>query len=97
MNDLLTRLVRNDDVPAGPWPSEMAEYLGLSARLPDWADARLIRTGENVFLRYGLSSFGVLACAKPARMLRPARRGCGTRQYSAPGRARAPADLRDLG
>ncbi len=63
VNDLLTRLVRNDDVPAGPWPAEMAEYLGLSARLPDWADPRLIRLGENVFLRYGLTSFGVLACA----------------------------------
>lgn len=63
VNDLLTRLVRNDDVPAGPWPVEMTDYLHRSAQLPDWADAGLIRTGENVFLRYGLSSFGVLACA----------------------------------
>jgi hypothetical protein len=63
VNDLLTRLVRNDDIPAGPWPSQMAEYLGLSAQLPDWANGALIRTGENVFLRYGLTSFGILACA----------------------------------
>jgi ER-bound oxygenase mpaB/B'/Rubber oxygenase, catalytic domain len=63
VNDLLTRLVRNDDVPAGPWPPQIGEYLSLSARLPDWADGELIRAGESVFLRYGLSSFGILACA----------------------------------
>jgi hypothetical protein len=63
VNDLLTKLVRNDDIPAGPWPPELADYLGVSARLPSWADAALIRTGENVFLRYGLPSFGILACA----------------------------------
>ena len=63
VNDLLTKLVRNDDIPAGPWPPELADYLGVSARLPSWADAALIRTGENVFLRYGLTSFGILACA----------------------------------
>ena len=63
VNDLLTRLVRNDDVPAGPWPPQMGEYLSLSAQLPDWADGELIRAGEGVFLRYGLSSFGILACA----------------------------------
>jgi len=63
VNDLLTRLVRNDDVPAGPWPPQIGEYLGLSAQLPDWADGELIRAGEGVFLRYGLNSFGILACA----------------------------------
>jgi hypothetical protein len=63
VNDLLTQLVRNDDFPAGPWPPQLREYLDLSARLPDWADAARIRTGESVFLRYGLPSFGVLACA----------------------------------
>jgi hypothetical protein len=63
VNDLLTRLVRNDDVPAGPWPPQMGEYLTLSAQLPDWADGGLIRAGEGVFVRYGLSSFGILACA----------------------------------
>src|SRR5499426_3866172 len=63
VNQLLTTLVRNDDIPAGPWPQELAEYLGASERLPSWADAALIRTGENVFLRYGLTSFGILACA----------------------------------
>jgi hypothetical protein len=59
----LTRLVRNDDVPDGPWPTQMQEYLHLSARLPAWADPAQIRLGEHVFLRYGLTSFGVLACA----------------------------------
>ena len=63
VNELLTKLVRNDDIPAGPWPPELADYLRASARLPSWADAALIRTGENVFLRYGLTSFGILACA----------------------------------
>jgi mpaB/rubber oxygenase-like protein len=63
VNDLLTRLVRNDDVPAGPWPAEMAAYLDASARLPAWADRGLIRAGESMFLRYGLSSVGILACA----------------------------------
>jgi len=63
VNQLLTTLVRNDDIPAGPWPQELAEYLRASERLPSWADAALIRTGENVFLRYGLTSFGILACA----------------------------------
>jgi hypothetical protein len=63
VNDLLTRLVRNDDVPAGPWPPQMQEYLRSSAQLPAWADAARIRVGERLFLRVGLSSFGVLACA----------------------------------
>ena len=63
VNDLLTRLVRNDDVPTGPWPPQMGEYLTLSTQLPDWADGEQIRAGEGVFLRHGLSSFGILACA----------------------------------
>ena len=63
VNELLTKLVRNDDIPAGPWPPQLAEYLRASEQLPSWADAALIRTGENVFLRYGLTSFGILACA----------------------------------
>jgi hypothetical protein len=63
VNELLTKLVRNDDIPAGPWPPELTDYLRASAQLPGWADAALIRTGENVFLRYGLTSFGILACA----------------------------------
>jgi mpaB/rubber oxygenase-like protein len=63
VNELLTRLVRNDDIPDGPWPPELADYLRTSAQLPSWADAILIRTGERVFLQYGLTSFGILACA----------------------------------
>jgi ER-bound oxygenase mpaB/B'/Rubber oxygenase, catalytic domain len=63
VNDLLTRLVRNDDMPAGPWPPQLEAYLQQSAQLPGWADRALIHTGESVFLRYGLSSFGILACA----------------------------------
>jgi hypothetical protein len=63
VNELLTKLVRNDDIPAGPWPPELTDYLRASAQLPGWTDAALIRTGENVFLRYGLTSFGILACA----------------------------------
>jgi hypothetical protein len=63
VNDLLTKLVRNDDIPAGPWPPELADYLRASEQLPSWADAAQIRMGENVFLRYGLTSFGILACA----------------------------------
>ena len=27
VNELLTKLVRNDDIPAGPWPPELADYL----------------------------------------------------------------------
>ena len=41
VNQLLTTLVRNDDIPAGPWPHELAEYLRASERLPSWADAAL--------------------------------------------------------
>jgi len=63
VNELLTKLVRNDDIPAGPWPPQLAEYLRASEQLPSWADDALIRLGENVFLRYGLTSFGILACA----------------------------------
>jgi hypothetical protein len=63
VNELLTRLVRNDDIPAGPWPPKLAEYLRASEQLPGWADPALIRMGESVFLRYGLTSFGILACA----------------------------------
>lgn len=63
VNELLTRLVRNDDIPAGPWPPQMAEYLRLSGQLPSWADGGLIRTGESLFLRYGLTSVGILGCS----------------------------------
>jgi len=63
VNELLTRLVRNDDIPAGPWPPQLADYLRASEQLPSWADHTLIRLGETVFLRYGLTSFGILACA----------------------------------
>jgi ER-bound oxygenase mpaB/B'/Rubber oxygenase, catalytic domain len=63
VNELLTRLVRNDDIPPGPWPPQVAEYLRLSGQLPGWADAGLIRAAETLFLRYGLTSFGILACA----------------------------------
>jgi hypothetical protein len=63
VNELLTKLVRNDDIPAGPWPPQLADYLRASERLPSWADPAQIRTGESVFLRYGLTSFGILACA----------------------------------
>jgi hypothetical protein len=63
VNELLTTLVRNDDVPAGPWPPQVADYLATSAQLPGWADPALIRAGERVFLRYGATSFGILACA----------------------------------
>jgi hypothetical protein len=51
VNELLTRLVRNDDIPPGPWPPQVAEYLRLSGQLPGWADAGLIRAAENLFLR----------------------------------------------
>jgi mpaB/rubber oxygenase-like protein len=63
VNELLTRLVRNDDIPPGPWPPLVAEYLRLSEQLPAWADRGLLRASENLFLRYGLTSFGILACA----------------------------------
>jgi hypothetical protein len=63
VNELLTRLVRNDDIPPGPWPPQVAEYLRLSGELPPWADGGLIHLGESLFLRYGLTSFGILACA----------------------------------
>jgi ER-bound oxygenase mpaB/B'/Rubber oxygenase, catalytic domain len=63
VNELLTRLVRNDDIPAGPWPPQVAEYLRLSGQLPSWADGGLIRTGERLFLRYGLTSVGILGCS----------------------------------
>src|SRR5215510_6347067 len=63
VNELLTRLVRNDDIPAGPWPPHMAEYLRLSGQLPSWADGGLIRTGESLFLHYGLTSVGILGCS----------------------------------
>ena len=63
VNELLTKLVRNDDIPAGPWPPQLAEYLRASEQVPGWADPALIRMGESVFLRYGLTSFGILACA----------------------------------
>jgi hypothetical protein len=63
VNELLTRLVRNDDIPPGPWPPPMAEYLRLSGQLPSWADGGLIRTGESLFLRYGLTSVGILGCS----------------------------------
>lgn len=63
VNRLLTTLVRNDGVPTADLPPQVADYLTTSARLPDWADPSRIRLGEDVFMRYGLTSFGILACA----------------------------------
>jgi hypothetical protein len=63
VNRLLTTLVRNDGVPAAGLPPEVTDYLAASAPLPAWADAGRIRMGEDVFMRYGFTSFGILACA----------------------------------
>jgi len=63
VNRLLTTLVRNDDVPTDALPGEVRRYLEASAELPGWADPARIRIGETLFLRYGLTSFGILACA----------------------------------
>jgi mpaB/rubber oxygenase-like protein len=63
VNRLLTTLVRNDDVPTDALPGEVKRYLEASAVLPSWADPARIRIGEGLFLRYGLTSFGILACA----------------------------------
>ena len=32
VNDLLSRLVRNDGIPAGPWPPQLDDYLRAAAR-----------------------------------------------------------------
>ncbi|HEX2441543.1 MAG TPA: oxygenase MpaB family protein [Methylomirabilota bacterium] len=63
VNRLLTTLVRNDGVPTDGLPAEVKGYLEASALLPGWADPARIRIGEGLFLRYGLTSFGILACA----------------------------------
>ena len=49
--------------PRRPRPPQLAEYLRISGTLPPGPTRALIRAGENVFPRYGLTSFGILACA----------------------------------
>ncbi len=63
VNELLTRLVRNDDIPPGPWPPQVAEYLRLSGPAARVGRRRAHpRRGEPVpALRP--QSFGILACA----------------------------------
>jgi hypothetical protein len=63
VNDLLTTMVRSDVAPPAALPPAARAYFAETAALPGWFDAAAVRTGEQVFLRYGLLSLASLLCA----------------------------------
>ena len=69
VNQLLRDFVDHgiDEIPADDLDPvvrrQLAEYLELSGRLPEWADAQQIRTGEKLFCDNGMMGFSVLSCA----------------------------------
>ena len=52
-----------DGQPSPQLPQAVQDYLRATSALPPWADPRKIKTGEDLFILYGLSSTIVLSCA----------------------------------
>ncbi|HUI54148.1 MAG TPA: oxygenase MpaB family protein [Bryobacteraceae bacterium] len=62
VNSLMQRLVENDGIPPDGLPDVIHAYLDQSDQLPEWADAALIKTGEDVFWKYGPQVIATLFC-----------------------------------
>lgn len=62
-NALFGWLVSEDGVPATQGIPELESYLQQSAQLPEWADEKQIRKGEEIFLKWGPEAIVVLAGA----------------------------------
>lgn len=52
-----------DGQPSPQLPQVVREYLSATNALPSWADRAKVRTGEQLFILYGISSILVLSCA----------------------------------
>jgi hypothetical protein len=63
VNRLLANLIRNDQMAPADLPPVLRDYLEQSAVLPDWADPKRIKQGEELFRDYGLIAFSLLGCA----------------------------------
>ncbi len=63
VNQLMANLIRNDQMVPADLPPVVHDYLEQSAALPDWADPKQIKQGEEVFRDYGLIAFSLLGCA----------------------------------
>ena len=75
---LFDTLIRQVDLPLAELPAPMADFVRIQGQLPPWADARLLRRAETVFLDHGpkfllylyyLSLPTLYACAKGAQVL----------------------------
>ena len=69
VNQLLRDFVDHgiDGIPTGDLDPavrrQLTEFLEVSGRLPEWADAGKIRVGEELFRDNGMMGFSVLSCA----------------------------------
>lgn len=52
-----------DGQPSPQLPDVVKQYLRDTSALPPWVDPALVKTGEDLFILYGLSSVVILACA----------------------------------
>ncbi|PWT99427.1 MAG: DUF2236 domain-containing protein [Terriglobia bacterium] len=62
VNGLMQTLVENDGLVPESLPAAIRDYLAASGQLPEWADPALIRTGEQIFWRYGPQVIANLFC-----------------------------------
>jgi hypothetical protein len=53
VNQVMTGLVDNDDLPAADLPPELDAYIERSRELPEWVDRERLRNGRRLFVRYG--------------------------------------------
>ena len=62
MNTLISGFVANEHPVPDNLPVPVSNYLLQSIELPSWADPQLIKTGEDVFWRFGPSIILILTC-----------------------------------
>ncbi len=62
VNDLMRNMVANEYPTPESLPQIVRDYLAQTDALPEWADSRLIQTGEQLFWRYGTKLILVLYC-----------------------------------
>jgi ER-bound oxygenase mpaB/B'/Rubber oxygenase, catalytic domain len=62
VNAMMRTLVENDGLVSEQLPSVIRDYLTQSGQLPEWADPALIKTGEDVFWKYGPQVIAALFC-----------------------------------
>ncbi len=63
VNRTLVELTQNDQEIPASLPKAVHDYFEESAILPEWADPRVIKIGEDLFTDYGMMAFSILGCA----------------------------------